>query len=431
MKLDLLNINEFIDRYKLQEVTSKEIFSDSKNRVFDDRGLWSETIFGRVGSKERQSKFGFANLNTKIFHPVVYKLLYSVSEDFRDALLHKKKYVIKDKQLIENDSGETGIIFLCENIDNIDFVEICKKDKLDVATFLEKNKDKIVIDKYLIIPAGIRDLNISVRNPQAMSDPINEAYESLLNYVLFIKTVGADEDIVQNLQKTALNLHQHIIDRMKGKTGFMRGSMLKKSIDYSGRVVATSDQSLNLGEIGIPWHTVLTLYEPFFTHYVFSKDEDLRDQIKLYMEISDEDELSSNELKHFNLLVSKNIDNISETLKTMLIHTAEEITKDKTIIIKRDPATMRDHYYAAEIKVLKEGRSCVVPGLICDGLGLDFDGDTLSLTPLLTEKANKEAKKLNPKHNKSIWISPLSITKKYFKPQHDTIATIYNCTKDI
>lgn len=429
MKLDLLDINQYIEKNRLKEVTSKEIFSGSKTKTFDDQGLWSETIFGKLGSKERQTTFGYVDLNTKVFHPLVYRLIHSVSEETRNIMLEKKNYIIKNKMLKEDESGETGLTFLVNNVQKLDFEKFCKKDKSDVASFLNKNKSQIVIDKYLVIPAGIRDLNINLRNPQTMSDPINETYENLISILTFSRTAGIDEELTSQIQKVVLKLHQQITERMKGKTGFMRSSILKKSLDFSGRVVATSDPNLDLGEIGIPWHTVLNIYQPFFVYYVYNKDGDLKAEIIKYLELDENEELPLVELKKFVLLATQNLDRLPETLKNMLYHAAVEIAKDKTIIAKRDPATMRDHYYSADIKVLERGRSVVVPGLICGPLGLDFDGDTISVIPMLTQEANEESKKLNPKYNKNIWVSPISASKKHFKPNHDTIATIYSITK--
>lgn len=434
MLLKLLDMEDYIKRNNLGQVTTGNIYESGPRKTFDENGLWSESIFGSVGSRERRSRFAYIDLHTEVINPTIYKLLYSVSENVRDIILEKKRFTF-DKNKFKEDSieGKTGIHFLCELIPKINFELIAKNGKEEVGRFLNDNKKLLTITKYLVIPAGVRDLRSTRINPNQELDPINESYTKLIAIVNHVIN-QVDEDFISvltnGMQKEVNNIYVQIENRLKGKTGFLRGSMLKKSVDYTARIVAVSSPDIPLGKAGLPWHTVLTLFEPFFIHYVYKKNPEIKDVIKKYLNIPEDKDLSIPELKNFNLEISREPEKIKDSLKYELIEAAKEISKDKNIIIKRDPATMRDHYAGCEIEVLSEGRSIIVNGLICGPLGLDFDGDTLSIYPMLTKQANDQARMYNPRYNKSAWVSPLNISKHHYMPELDVVSTMYAITKE-
>ena len=160
MKLKLLNIEEFIKTHNVKPVTSTNTYSGGGNKL-DPNGLFSEQIFGRLGSKDRKKTFGYIDLKTNFIHPEVYKLVLSVNPLF-DQLINKKafcKFNTKEKTFVKSEEeGETGFSFFIKHLDRIDFTKNCKDNKLQVAKFLNDNKNKILISKILVLPAGIRDI---------------------------------------------------------------------------------------------------------------------------------------------------------------------------------------------------------------------------------------------------------------------------------
>ena len=73
MNLNLLNVEDFIKKYDVQEVTSTRTLS-SGNMV-NPLGLFSTEIFGDFGSQDRMEKFGYIDLGIKILTP------FSISYD--------------------------------------------------------------------------------------------------------------------------------------------------------------------------------------------------------------------------------------------------------------------------------------------------------------------------------------------------------------
>ena len=432
--LSLLNMEEYIKKNRLLEVKNSNVFGIGK-KTFDEEGLWSELIFGRIGSKERRIKFGYITLGAKFITPVVYKMLATYSEDIRDALAEKKTFSISpDGDLKEDPIGETGVLFLTQNYKQIKFDKLSKKDKLDVGEFIEKNKELIFIDRYLILPAGgLRDMSTSKSNTKQFTSEINDLYERLISLNSQLVTHSEDEMMKvifgKEIQKVLNQVYIWIKSRLEGKQGLLRGTLLKKTLDYSARIIATSDPNIPLGYIGLPWHTLLVLYEPFFFHYVLKKDSNLNSLIKDFLKLDPHRELSYNDLKSFNYAIMKTPESFDGVLKELLFKAAEEITKDKDILVKRDPVVSRTSYYAATPIPLREGRGAVVNALTCPPLGLDFDGDTLPLMPVFTKEALAQAAKLNPRKSKAVWASPTSHSNHVFSFALDMISTMYSVTK--
>lgn len=428
MKLKLLDIKKYIKDHNLKEVSSVSIFSPGGSG-FDPKGRWSEEVFGRAGSSERKNRFGFINLQTKIINPTVYNIMLTCSPDIRNIMLGKERYNIKSGKLIPDEIGQTGILFLAENIKDIDFEKNVKKDKEDVGKFFEKNKRLLIIDKYLILPAGVRDLSANKPAAKQFTSEINDLYERLLSLVgqmEFQEDSESKEVFTTFIQKVSLQIYKWLQNNVKGKTGVFRGTMLKKTLDYSARIIATSDPNIPLGTIGIPWHTILTLFEPFFFNYVFKKDPILQEELKSFLGV--ETYISYDDLKTISLKITKDPDNLPTTLKDLLIKCAKDVSDGKQVLCKRDPVVSRSSYYSADIKVIETGKAAVVNSLTCTPQSLDFDGDQVALMPVFTNEAIKEAEKLNPAKSKGAWVDPLTSSKHHYSLKLDAISTIYAAT---
>lgn len=431
--LTLLDFDEYIKSQNLKEVKNSNIFGIGTNN-FDTEGLWSEIIFGRVGSKVRKNTFGYISLNDFFINPIVFKMIKTLSDEFRKILLETQKYTLLKGKLIADDSGETGVLFLSKIRNDIKFEDYGKKEKIKVAKFLDENKDKIFINKYLIMPAGIRDMNTAKRTSRQFSSEINDMYKKVITLKdqMMLNDIGELRNtFAKELQKTLNQVYLWVQNRLPGKQGVLRGSMLKKSLDYSGRLVAAgADVNIPLGYIGIPWHTILTLYRPFFFNYIFKKNEELREYIKKILNIPPEGILGFNQLKELSNIITKTPEEIEPKLKELLIQAAKDITSGKDILFKRDPVVSRTSYQAAEIIVLPEGRGIVVNPLVCEALSLDFDGDQVAIIPVFTKQALEEARLLNPKKSKSAWTDPISFKSHNYHIQRDAVATIFGVTRE-
>jgi len=190
----------------------------------------------------------------------------------------------------------------------------------------------------LIISRDIQHSSTSTKSLVTSSE-VNKLYDELLQQT---KTVDRnildylDEETVRNIvgaiQRKVIEINNWIRERLKGKGGILRGGLLSKTIDYSGRANVVGDPSLKLGYIGLPWQIVLKLYEPF-TEYQILKNSfnvHVKDMVKEH--VGAEGDLEPSELKRFITMVNEQPDVITPTLTDELVRIAEEIVKDKVVL---------------------------------------------------------------------------------------------------
>jgi DNA-directed RNA polymerase beta' subunit len=429
LKLELLDIDKYILNNQCQPITSTNIFSVN-GISFDPNGLWSEEIFGRIGSKERRSKFGYINLNSYIINPILYNMVSTISTDIKNIMLSKELYILNSNKLIIDSTGETGLLFFYKILNKIKFIDLIKgkPEKTALAKFLDINKNLILTKSILVLPAGDRDLRITKSRAKQITSEVNNLYERVISLSSQILIQSDDEMkniFLTYIQKGCLQILTWLQDNIKGKQGLFRSTMLKKTIDFSARIAVTSDPELPLGFIGIPWHSVLLLYQPFFFNYVLRQNLLLKQSICEYLNIQD---ISIKELTEFIQKLIKYPDRITGDLKNALVICAEKITEEKFILCKRDPVVSRSSYYSAKIKVLLDGRVVVVNSLTTTPQKLDFDGDTVALIPVFTKSANEEAKKLCVNNAKSAWMNPTNFKGHNYILTLDSISTIYSAT---
>jgi len=424
MQLQLLNIEKFIQKNNYKQVKNSKVTP----KGFDPESLWSENIFGAIGSKDRRNKYGYIQFNCELIHPSVFNALKVCSEYTSKIINKKTNYIVSNKTYIEDINGETGIPFLIRTLKDVDLQLIAKKDKLEAASFIEANKNNIIINKFIIIPAGYRDIDLSKKDAMQMSSEVNNIYKDLL----YINSQLSgdeylDDILIEKLQFALNRLVSWFQNQLKGKKGILRGSMLKKRMDYTSRLVAVCNQNIPLGYIGLPWHTILAIYEPLFTHYCYKKDTSLLEDIKLFL---NNPNLDFNDFTKFIQDFTTHPQIIPTALQEKFKIAAAEIIKNQMVMFKRDPVTHRSSWSSAH-PIITEGRVVQVNALDIVPLQGDFDGDTLAVIPLFSEEAKNEAKeKLCPIYSKSKWASIENNNNIVYNFILDILATIFKATKD-
>jgi DNA-directed RNA polymerase beta' subunit len=381
MKLELRNINEFIEKNKLQQVKTIRLYE--KVGKTEPTGLFSEEIFGRFGSSERRKTFAFVDLKVKIIHPECFPIFLGLDTTVSKLITNKEKYIIDDGgSLIESDKGNSGIDYFIRNFDKINLTKF--KNKQKTIDFIKKNKESVFIDKFLILPAGIRDITTSVTSGKTLVvfADLSEMYSTLVrqtNALGNIENLPEDlrESMVETIQRTALSIDDWIKSRLKGKFGLINGGLLSKVTDYSGRLVITTDHSLTLGEVGLPYQVVLKLFEPFTINYILKKDSMVLGSIQHFMK-SDQP-LDINDIKRLLTNMINNPDSIPTDLVDYFIHVAKEIVKDKVVLYKRDPVDDRDHWLCGNIRIDSSGSTLKLNPLDLPRMGGDHDGECLNL----------------------------------------------------
>lgn len=429
-QLHLEDINEFIQKNNLKPVTS----TGGRN-MLDPKGPLSEDVFGRLGSRERKTTFGYVDLKCKVIHPSAFPILTTFHTELTKLILGKQNYDIVEGIPTPSETGRSGIHFFITNFDQFDW-EVLGAKKPNELKFIQKNKEKIIISNFLILPAGIRDIQTSKKSGKTMMvfSEITQLYERLIrqtNNIIGDIELLPDElisPIVSKIQDTLMDINRWIIERMQGKKGLMRGGLLRRVVDYCGRMVITPDPKLKLGYIGISWQMILKLFEPFTIHHILKLDQEKLELIKNHLGITDD--LDINDIRRFISTVNAEPNNCSVPLQFLLKEIAETVTKNKVVVYKRDPTENRDTWQSCYVRVDPTGFIAKLNPYDLEKNGGDFDGDTISIYSILTDEAQEQAKKeMCARHSKGAWRFAGTANNVAFTLTMDSSTAIYAATK--
>ena len=279
MELDVLRLNDFIEINKNKEVTSPFILAADGNP--DTDGIFSYEIFGRVGSEERKLNFGYVDLKRKFIHPFIYNSIYQMYRNL-PSIINGERYVVLDVKGVittvnpdENENAETGIEFFINNWDKINWTSDAenKARAKKESIFATMDKNEIFIDKWLIIPALYRDINLhNTGKGKIDMDEINALYIKLINYASSESITFATSYLTQsNLQNVLVDIHNLLTKKPSGKNGIIHNGIMGKTIDYSVVSVIsapkfnnqdTNSLQIPFNYIGIPLYTLCAMFFP-------------------------------------------------------------------------------------------------------------------------------------------------------------------------
>lgn len=225
------------------------------------------------------------------------------------------------------------------------------------------------------------------------SSEVNKLYDELLQQT---KTVDKnildflDQDTVKNIvgaiQRKVIEINNWVRERLKGKGGILRGGLLSKTIDYSGRANIVGDPSLKLGYIGIPWQVILKLYEPFTEYQILRNPFNVHVKEMVKETLSIDKNIDGSDLKRFLTVINEKPDSINPTLIDELVRIAENIVAGKVVIYKRDPVENRDSYLSGFIRVDRDSYVIKLNTLDTVRLGADFDRIIVEIKKIKIDK---------------------------------------------
>lgn len=281
MKINMIDIDQTITDWKAKEVTNP-VFFDSGILPKED-GLFSYDIFGLIGTPERKTNIGWINLKGKYLNPVAYKALKDLDKNVELCIQGAEYFKVEKGQLVQDDNGETGIDFLYEIFDDLKFrrnESRTRSEKIDLLKHTDKQR--IFIDKWLVIPAFYRDFNPNETSGEIQdTEEVNNMYASIIRAVdsISFNSFGFIANTTKyNIQNTIFQIYQKFTsDELSGKTGMMQKRILGKTVDNSTRSVISSpkinsnrwdEMQIQFGELGVPLTQLITLFLPFFNKYI-------------------------------------------------------------------------------------------------------------------------------------------------------------------
>jgi len=406
----LFNIDLFCEN--LPEITTHEIFQKNK---FHKEGLFSEQIFGPIkkftcscgitygmsqkgfecphckvqalDTRVRRERFAKIKLSLPVINPIFYDLLCYVggkhTKSLLDFVMRNENAIIYKRQntesykIAENRSEvPTGskIYIRTEGLKEVIREMAIKNQSVSKWKKVLDNIDCMTCSNVIVLPADLRPIGKSATRNVHNTDEINRIYTSIINKNELIKkiilNIMRDNKIYfhhyRQLQKEVNNLYDHIQAKLAKKKGLIRGNILGKRIDFSGRAVIVPDPTLNLDECKLPYVMVLELYKLVIARKL----------------------IEASRFKLINEAITF-IDRCIEVNHKCLYSLCEEVIEGEYCLLNRQPTLHRLGIQGFKIK-LTDGHVIKIHPLICDPYNADFDGDQMAVYIPLTKETKQE-----------------------------------------
>lgn len=247
LNLRVLDVDAFVHKSHALPVTSTMILEPSSSS-FNKDGLFSEEIFGQMGTEERLTRFGYINLNTQIITPPVYVNLIKLGSFFKDlmsgnvyatwnAASKMFERVVGDPENVPG--ADTGYSFFLSHFHELEFEEtgsLARKTKIDL---IKKYRNIALCDKFLVEPAALRDVTTD-SSGRLQQDDVNKLYTSLLAYASGIppRTQSRLYDPIRSsIQAKVVEIYEYFNNYLSGKRGFLQAYFAARRLALGTRNV--------------------------------------------------------------------------------------------------------------------------------------------------------------------------------------------------
>lgn len=231
----------------LKPVTVTDIYEGGTNNFHED-GLYSTSIFGPSGSEDRGKRFSYIDLKLGIIHPLLFTHLSRLKGLYKDIIAGKKyaKWDNKLKDLVAatEEDGETGFAFFITHFKNIKFKKNNSDQRNLRISVIEKYREELLTTKWLVIPAGLREIN--VEDGRVQEEEIADLYRKVISISNAITLIGGNaNDPVFDRPRYSLQLainavYEYIENMLTGKKGFIQAKWGSRRIFNGTRNVISS-----------------------------------------------------------------------------------------------------------------------------------------------------------------------------------------------
>ena len=270
--IELLKIDDRLTAL-MKPVKSLDYYENVDGSLHED-GLFSISIFGRMGDEARDRRFSYIDLRTTIFHPVIYRALIKLKGLYK-GIMAGTAYATwnakeRDFENADELSGKTGFQFFLAHWKDIKFRQTGSAIRDQRIKLIEKYKDRALTDKALVLPAGLRDIEVDDSGRRVVGD-INKSYQKLLAVSRTIAKTDSMSDnpalnLPRHLQQMTFNTIYETLEKMlSGKRGFIQSKWGSRRVFNGTRnVISAMDTSTDyLGGPKAPkfTDTILGLYQ--------------------------------------------------------------------------------------------------------------------------------------------------------------------------
>ena len=444
---------EFLDTdfYKdLKEVKTPKLVD---RRHYHPEGLFSEQIFGPiknytcqcgvyygiskegsvcdicnvdiVSSIQRRRRFAKIVLPVPVLNPLFKDLLDKIGDTYLKEHIHL--FLTDESSILYKNKDGDFIVTKNQNnvppgvptwycLDAIDqlvryFADEFLESGHEEWQIIKDNIDKLVLNEVIVLPPDLRPAAKGVSKDSQSLDEINRFYtqiltkkESMRGTIIDIRDRRVYYGYFVPVQKAVNELYIHIIQKLSKKKGLVRGNILGKRVDFSGRAIIVPDPTLELDECALPYQMFLELFNIQVA--------------KKLIEIGN--------TRIFNEALDF-VDRCIKYKQPILLRICEELAEGKVCLLNRQPTLHSLSMLGFKLKVTSDKVIKVHP-LICAPFNADFDGDQMAVYVPISDEARQEIfdKFLITKNLISPADESLTTT-----PSQDVILGVYSLTSDM
>jgi len=280
-----MHVDKFVEYNFIKEVSSLMMYTPSST-IFHPQGLYSEEIFGQIGSTERLSKLGYIDLHTEVLAPTIFKSVCDVNSSY-DEIMKGNQYAVYNKDthvfdLATKDTkdADTGFTFFMKYFKTLKFIRnesVTRNNKISVIEKAQK-EDSYKISKMIVSPAGWRDIRVDSSGHIEVEE-INKHYSTLIAMsgeinvgVVTPAIITFFDNIKYNIQIKVLEIYNYFKNMFEGKYGFGQNQYSKRSVALGTRNVISgatliakspdSPEFIKYDETMIPLYQAASQYMP-------------------------------------------------------------------------------------------------------------------------------------------------------------------------
>jgi len=232
----------------IRPTRSLDIFDGATGNFAED-GFFSATTFGKVGDPRRNTRFSYIDIKIEVFHPAVYRAFIALKRMYA-GIFSGTEYVLWNDVLCDFErsdatSGKTGFAYFVKYWKQIKFAESKSVTRMQNIILLEKYKNDAMTSKIIVMPAGLRDIEVG-EDGRTQEDEINGMYRTLLSISNTIaeSTVKLNPEVVDtarySLQMKFIEIYETIERMIEGKKKLLLGKWATRAIMNGTRNVITA-----------------------------------------------------------------------------------------------------------------------------------------------------------------------------------------------
>lgn len=243
----LLNVDRKLVSH-LQEVKTTDTYVGlTKN--FHPEGLYSTSIFGPIGSDERDNTFAYIDTKLEIISPTVCLGLFGLKELYKEIASGKRFAIWNSKTkdfepALPSDKGaDTGYNFFIEHYKELTPPRNESLSRNETIDFFNKFRDISLTRYVLVLPAGNRDLMIK-QDGREQEDEVAKMYRRVISLSKALPDRNLRKELTDpvrwKLQNAYNDIWMHFFSIQDGKGGWARRKVTTRRIQDGTRNVLSA-----------------------------------------------------------------------------------------------------------------------------------------------------------------------------------------------